>query len=177
MQNVELRMAQAELDASRTRFFDLYDLAPVGYCTISEKGLILEGNLAASTLLGVARAVMINLHVLKLAHKILDELGYAVLTATTPAEALELAEKHAGLIHLLVTDVIMPEMNGHELANRLQSLCPELKCVFISGYTRDAIARHGVLDKGVNFVQKPFSKRELAITVRKALDEGKNFNS
>ena len=91
-------MAQAELDASRTRFFDLYDLAPVGYCTISEKGLILEGNLAASTLLGVARAVMINLHVLKLAHKILDELGYAVLTATTPAEALELAEKHAGLI-------------------------------------------------------------------------------
>ena len=118
-----------------------------------------------------------DLPILKLAHKILDELGYTVLTATTPSEALSLAEEHAGRIHLLVTDVIMPEMNGHDLANRLLFLCPELKCVFMSGYTRNAIAHHGVLDKGVNFVQKPFSKRELAKTVRKVLDEGKNFNA
>ena len=118
-----------------------------------------------------------DLTVLKLAHKILDNLGYTVLIATTPGEALSLAEEHAGKIHLLVTDVIMPEMNGHELAKRLKFLCPELKCVFMSGYTRNAIAHHGVLDEGVNFVQKPFSKRELAITVRKVLDEGNNFNA
>jgi PAS domain S-box-containing protein len=118
-----------------------------------------------------------DLSVLKLAHKILDELGYTVLTAPTPREALEQAEEHAGKIHLLVTDVIMPEMNGHELAKRLKFLCPELKCVFMSGYTRNAIAHLGVLDEGVNFVQKPFSKRDLAITVRKVLDEGNNFNA
>ena len=107
---------------------------------------------------------------LKLFGIILDELGYIVLTAGTPGEAMGLAEKHAGEIHLLITDVIMPEMNGRELAERLHSLCPELKRMFMSGYTANVIAHHGVLDEGVNFIQKPFSKRDLAKTVRKALD-------
>ena len=118
-----------------------------------------------------------DLSVLKFAHKILDELGYSVLIASAPSEALGLAEEHAGKIHLLITDVIMPEMNGRDLANSLQSLCPELKCVFMSGYTRDVIARHGVLDEGIGFLQKPFSKRDLANAVRQVLDEGKNFNA
>jgi nitrogen-specific signal transduction histidine kinase/CheY-like chemotaxis protein len=113
-----------------------------------------------------------DLTVLKLAKTILDELGYSVLIATTPGEALSLAEEHAGKIQLLITDVILPEMNGHDLANRLQSLCPELKCVFMSGYTRDVIDGHGVLDEGMYFLQKPFYKRDLAITVRKVLEEG-----
>ncbi|MCX5883122.1 MAG: response regulator [Deltaproteobacteria bacterium] len=129
---------------------------------------------------GIGETILVvedDLSVLKLAHKILDDLGYTVLLATTPGEALGLTEEHAGEIHLLVTDVIMPEMNGHELATRLQSLCPDLKCIFMSGYTRDAISHHGVLDEGVYFVQKPFSKKDLAKTVRKVLDEGKNFNS
>ena len=64
----------------------------------------------------------------------------------------------------------MPEMNGRELAQRLQSLYPDLKRIFMSGYTANVIARHGVLDEGVYFIQKPFSKRDLAKTVRKALD-------
>ena len=114
-----------------------------------------------------------ELSILKLAHKILDGLGYTVLTAATPGEALGLAEEHAGEIDLLITDVIMPEMNGRELAERLQSLYPDLKCMFMSGYTANAIAHHSVLDKGVYFIQKPFPKRDLATTVRKALDEAK----
>jgi YesN/AraC family two-component response regulator len=97
-----------------------------------------------------------------------------VLTAGTPGEALGLAEEHAGEIHLLVSDVIMPEMNGRELAERLQFLYPDLKCIFMSGYTANAIAHHGVLNEGVYFIQKPFSKRDLATTIRKVLDEAKN---
>jgi len=64
----------------------------------------------------------------------------------------------------------MPEMNGLELAKRLQSLYPNLKRIFMSGYTADVIARHGVLDGKVNFIQKPFSKRDFSKTVRKVLD-------
>jgi len=112
-----------------------------------------------------------DLLILELIRKILDKAGYTVLTAGTPKEAMELAEKHAGKIHLLFTDVVMPEMNGGELARQLQSLYPDLNCVFMSGYAADVIARHGVLDEGVHFVQKPFSRIDLEKTVRKALDE------
>lgn len=113
-----------------------------------------------------------DLSILKLARRILEELDYIVLTAKNPKEAIELAEEHTGGIHLLLTDVIMPEMNGLELANRLQLFWPGLKRVFMSGYTSNAIAHHGVLDEGVHFVQKPFSKENLAKTVRKALNKG-----
>ncbi|MFH1155918.1 MAG: PAS domain S-box protein [Pseudomonadota bacterium] len=109
--------------------------------------------------------------ILKLARRILDELGYIVLTANSPKEAIKLFKEHAGKIHLLLTDVIMPEMNGLELANSLESLCPGLKRVFMSGYTSNAIAHHGVLDEGVHFIQKPFFKEDLAKTIRKAMDE------
>jgi len=95
------------------------------------------------------------------------------LTSEKPDKVMGLVEEHPGKIHLLITDVIMPEMNGRELAERLQSLYPDIKCVFMSGYTADIIAHHGVLKEGVKFIQKPFSKRELATTVRKALDEAK----
>jgi signal transduction histidine kinase/ActR/RegA family two-component response regulator len=114
-----------------------------------------------------------NLSVLNLASKILEGLGYTVLTSEKPDKVMGLAEEHPGKIHLLITDVIMPEMNGHELAEELQSFYPDIKCVFMSGYTADIIAHHGVLKEGVKFIQKPFSKRDLATTVRKALDEAK----
>jgi signal transduction histidine kinase/CheY-like chemotaxis protein len=112
-----------------------------------------------------------DLPVLKLTEKILTGMGYTVLTAGTPDEAMNLAKEHTGKVHLVITDVIMPEMNGRELSERLESICPDLKCMFMSGYTADAIAHHGVLDKGVCFIQKPFSKKDLATIVRKALDE------
>ena len=83
-----------------------------------------------------------------------------------------MAREHASEIHLLVTDVVMPEMNGRDLANSLLSLRPRLKRLFMSGYTADVIAPQGVLDEGVFFLQKPFSTKELAVTVRRALDSG-----
>ena len=115
-----------------------------------------------------------DLSILKLTKKILHGLGYTVLTAGTPGHAMDLVKEYTGRIHLLLTDVIMPEMNGCTLAERLQPLCPDLKYVFMSGYTTNVIARHGILDKGICFIQKPFSRRGLAKIVRKALDENKN---
>jgi two-component system sensor histidine kinase EvgS len=112
-----------------------------------------------------------DLTILNLARRILHELDYTVLTADNPERALRLAEEHQGEIDLLLTDVIMPEMNGLELANNLRSLYPALKCVFMSGYTSSVIAHHGVLDQGVHFIQKPFSKKVLSTTVRKILDD------
>jgi PAS domain S-box-containing protein len=100
---------------------------------------------------------------------ILEAQGYSVLTAGTPGEAIRLAGVHTGKIHLLMTDVVMPEMNGRDLAQNLLSLHPHLKCLFMSGYTADVIAHHGVLDKGLYFIQKPFSMKELAAKVREAL--------
>ncbi len=107
--------------------------------------------------------------VLKLSSRMLRELGYTVLAAESPGEALRLAGKHHEAIGLMVTDVIMPEMNGHQLAQKLQVLYPGLKCLFMSGYTASVIAQHGVLDKGTHFIQKPFSMPDLAAKVREAL--------
>ena len=110
--------------------------------------------------------------ILRMATRLLEKLGYRVLTASTPGEAIDLAAKHENKIHLLMTDVIMPEMNGKDLATALQANCPNLRCLFMSGYTADVIAHHGVLDEGVQFIQKPFSKNDLATKVRKLLDGG-----
>jgi FixJ family two-component response regulator len=82
---------------------------------------------------------------------------------------LRLAQEHAGRIHLLVTDVVMPEMNGRELAGRLHGLYPDIKTLFMSGYTANVIAHRGVLDEGLNFIQKPFSMNDLAFKVKAAL--------
>ena len=81
-----------------------------------------------------------------------------------------LAEKHPGRIDLLVTDVVMPEMNGRELAVQLQSHYPDLKVLYMSGYTANVIAHRGVLDEGVFFIPKPFSRQDLAAKVREVLD-------
>jgi PAS domain S-box-containing protein len=107
---------------------------------------------------------------LTLAEMMLEELGYRVIAAGTPGEAIRLAKENVGEIRLLITDVVMPEMNGRELAENLQSLCPGLRILFMSGYTANVIAHQSVLDEGVNFVQKPFSMKELAVKVRQALD-------
>lgn len=108
---------------------------------------------------------------LTMAKIMLKELGYRVLAAGTPGEAIDLAEKHSSEIHLLITDVVMPEMNGWDLAERLQSLYPSMKILFMSGYTANVIVHRGVLDKGVNFIQKPFSMKDLAVKVRRAVRE------
>ena len=108
---------------------------------------------------------------LELSKLMLETQGYRVLAAGTTDEAMRLAKEHAGEIHLLMTDVVMPEMNGPDLAQRLLSLYPDLKCMFTSGYTADVITHHGVLDEGVYFIQKPFSRKDLAAKVRTVLDQ------
>ena len=108
--------------------------------------------------------------ILKLVTTMLSGLGYEVLSAISPSEALVVAKEYPGNIDLLVTDVVMPEMNGRELAGRLALLCPTIKALYMSGYTKNAIAHHGVLDKGIRFIQKPFSRNEFCVKVRDVLD-------
>jgi signal transduction histidine kinase/ActR/RegA family two-component response regulator len=111
--------------------------------------------------------------ILNMTTKILQRLGYTVLVAGAPSEAIRQADEHSGeKIHLLLTDVIMPEMNGRILMEKLMVSRPDLKCLFMSGYTANVISHHGVLDDGVNFIQKPYAKRDLAEKIRLALDKG-----
>ena len=112
--------------------------------------------------------------ILEMATTMLERQGYTVRAAGTPGEAIRLAREHTGEIDLLVTDVVMPEMNGRDLAKNLLSLYPHLKRLFMSGYTANVIAHHGVLDEGVYFIQKPFSISELTAKVREALDGNEN---
>jgi CheY-like chemotaxis protein len=110
--------------------------------------------------------------ILKLTLLMLEKQGYNVLAANTPGEAIRQAVEYAGEIHLIMTDVIMPEMNGRDLAKKLHTEYPHLKQLFMSGYTANVIAHHGVLDEGVYFIQKPFSLQGLAAKLREVL-EGK----
>jgi PAS domain S-box-containing protein len=108
--------------------------------------------------------------ILKMTTLYLTGQGYQVLQANTPDEAIQMASDNIGDIHLLITDVIMPKMNGRDLANNLQQRHPHLECLFMSGYTADLISHHGVLQDDVYFIQKPFSLPDLAAKVRAALD-------
>ncbi|MFH1888447.1 MAG: PAS domain S-box protein [Pseudomonadota bacterium] len=115
--------------------------------------------------------------ILRLAQRILSRLGYRVLTAQTPGEALILAEKHPDPLNLLITDVVMPGMNGRELSERLTALKPGVKVLFMSGYTADVIAHHGVLAEGLHFIQKPFIQGPLARKVRSVLDDSERMGA
>jgi PAS domain S-box-containing protein len=108
--------------------------------------------------------------ILNIAAMMLENQGYTVLQAGTPGEAIRLARDHIGEIQLLMTDVIMPEMNGREMANKLLSIYPGMKRLFMSGYTADVIATHSMLEEGVHFIQKPFSLPNMAAMVREVLD-------
>lgn len=118
-----------------------------------------------------------ELSVLGLAKRILEQHGYRVLSASKPAAAKDLAAGYPDRIDLLITDVIMPEANGRELLNRLLKDRPGLKCLFMSGYTADVIAHRGVLEEGLNFVQKPFSIQSLTRKVREVLDSESSASS
>lgn len=107
---------------------------------------------------------------LALCKRVLEQLGYTVLSSGSPGKAVDMAGAHRGPIHLLVTDVVMPEMNGRDLARRLQAEHPGLKVLFTSGYTANVIAHHGVLENGVQFISKPFSMRDFAARVRQSLE-------
>jgi CheY-like chemotaxis protein len=106
---------------------------------------------------------------LQVTHRSLGEVGYAILAARSPAEAIHISENHQGPIHLMVTDVIMPGMSGDKLANYLSVLRPEMKVLYVSGYTDHTIVHHGVLEPGLAFLQKPFSPKTLARKVGEVL--------
>ena len=100
----------------------------------------------------------------------LESTGYRVVEARNGREALEVARARKGKIHILVTDVVMPEMSGRELAERIAQDHSGVKILFMSGYTDDAVVRHGIVESGVSFLQKPFSPLALARKVREVLD-------
>jgi len=108
--------------------------------------------------------------ILEMTKKMLEFQGYTVLSADRPKEALRLADGYAGKIHLLLTDVVLPEMNGRILAEQLTKLHPDLRLLFMSGYTSNAITHQGVLDEGARFIQKPYSFSDLALQIRNALE-------
>jgi PAS domain S-box-containing protein len=106
-----------------------------------------------------------------LIHQVLHEAGYSVLEAAHGGEAVSLCRQHKGPIQLLVTDVVMPLMGGRQVAETVRRGHPEMKVLYVSGYTDDAVVRHGILEEEVNFLQKPFTPTALARKVREVLDE------
>ena len=127
---------------------------------------------------GTARETILlvedNPAILAISRTMLERLAYRVIGARSPDAALQLARDHAGPIHLLMTDVVMPGMNGHDLAARLLDPHPHIKRLYMSGYTADVIAHHGILDDGIHFIQKPFTLAELEAKVRETLDDPRN---
>jgi PAS domain S-box-containing protein len=107
--------------------------------------------------------------VLQMGQEALELLGYKVMAATGPGAALSLAANHAGKIDLLITDIVMPEMNGRVLAEQIAAIQPDMKRLYISGYPADFVAHRGVLEAGVHFLQKPFALQGLAAKVQEAL--------
>ncbi|MCG8552084.1 MAG: ATP-binding protein, partial [Desulfobacterales bacterium] len=99
----------------------------------------------------------------------LEQMGYTVLAADSPKNAIRIAAEYPGEIQLLMTDIVMPEMNGLELANKLIREHPGIRCLYVSGYTTDIFSSHGVSDEEVHFLQKPFTKKELEHMLHKLL--------
>lgn len=112
-----------------------------------------------------------NEEVRKVTAQILKMQGYKVLEVSNEGDAFSICDQHGGPIHLMITDVVMPEMDGPELAKRLSSLYPEMKVIYMSGYVVDVISHHGILKERVNYIQKPFTVNELARKVREVLDK------
>jgi CheY-like chemotaxis protein len=108
--------------------------------------------------------------ILSLCRLMLEALHYTVLTAGTAGEALSICENHTGEIHLLLTDVVMPGMSGKALQERIASLRPGIRTLFMSGYTANVIAHHGIIAEGIHFLQKPFSRKELSSKIREVLE-------
>jgi CheY-like chemotaxis protein len=106
-----------------------------------------------------------------LGRQVLEMAGYTVREARSGVEALQICGQHSGAIHLLVTDVVMPHMSGRQLAERLLSQRPGMKVLYLSGYTEDAVLRHGVVETDVAFLSKPFTPAALTEKVREVLDQ------
>jgi two-component system cell cycle sensor histidine kinase/response regulator CckA len=106
----------------------------------------------------------------QLAREVLETSGYRVIEAASSRAALLLCEQNKDAIQLLLTDVVMPELSGPEVVNQCLLLHPEMRILYMSGYTEDAIVHHGVLNEGTNFIAKPFTPYGLALRVREVLE-------
>jgi len=139
---------------------------------ISEKAATVKGHIPARPQGGTETILLVEDEpmILELSRLWLEELGYQVIAASSPSEAIRRAGEHEGMIHLVMTDVVLPEMNGRELVKRLLARYPNVKSLFMSGYTADVIAHHGILEEGIHFIPKPFTIDGLAVKVRKALE-------
>jgi two-component system cell cycle sensor histidine kinase/response regulator CckA len=134
-----------------------------------EKQLVQTGRDQAAFGAGTILLVEDDVMVCRIAVEMLKSIGYNVLVAHNPLDALSLFEKNGNPIDLLITDVVMPKMNGKELRDRIKAMRPEIKVLFMSGYTSDVIAHHGILEEEVHFLQKPFSLDDIAAKIREVL--------
>jgi CheY-like chemotaxis protein len=106
---------------------------------------------------------------LRMAESMIQNLGYRVLAAGTPSEALRLAEEKKDDVRLLLTDIIMPDMNGRELSGKIKKIIPGIKHLYMSGYSGDILGRHGVSEKGITLLRKPFTEKDLASALHATL--------
>jgi two-component system cell cycle sensor histidine kinase/response regulator CckA len=135
-----------------------------------KESIAFSENLASPTGTETILLVEDEVGVRDLARHVLLGCGYTVLEASTGEKAIQIAVEHREPIRLLVTDVVMPEVGGRIVAEQVIACHPEVRVLYLSGYTDDAVIRHGVLREGVNFLQKPFSPVALAVRVREVLD-------
>jgi DNA-binding NtrC family response regulator len=112
-----------------------------------------------------------NDEVRKVTGRILRMQGFKVLEASNPNAAFSTCNQHEGPIHLMITDVVMPDMNGPDLAKRIISQYPEMKVLYMSGYVKNFISYQGILEEGIEYIQKPFTVNDLAKKVREVLDQ------
>jgi nitrogen-specific signal transduction histidine kinase/ActR/RegA family two-component response regulator len=148
--------------------FKLYFPAVAPACPVQKPAPVAEMALPGSETILLVED---ELDLRKLTRQILSQHGYTVLEAGNGGEAVQLAASHAGRIDLLLSDVVMPVMGGRQLAAQLEALRPAIKVLFMSGYTDDAVMRHGVLASETAYIQKPFTVESLPLKVRKVLDE------
>ena len=111
-----------------------------------------------------------EISILQLVKTMLEQIGFVVIAKSSPLEMLKSISSKSHSVRLLISDVIMPEMNGWELGERIQMIYPDIRFLFMSGYTADIIAHHGILDEGIQFIEKPFSIEMLADKIRKVLE-------
>ena len=106
---------------------------------------------------------------LGMTRRMLQTMGLTILSVEKPSEAISLVKTNPGKIDLLLTDLVMPEMNGRTLAKEICELRPDIECLFMSGYGEKIVAHHGLMDSNVNFIAKPFTREELSVAIAKVL--------
>lgn len=140
---------------------------------LSKESIQVEGIEGNESNFGDGETILVvedELLILTIAERILTEKGYKVLTAQTPSEAIELVSKAGFHLDLILSDMILPEMNGRDMCDKIREVLPEVVIVFMSGYTADVIATRGIVESGLHFIQKPFTSTSLLRKVRDALD-------